>query len=150
MYCGGAAGMAGGQMLALLPQKDGLDLDAVMRLQCLKTGALIGWCVEAGAIMEAASQELRTRLRGYAHFPGLAFQIADDPLDRQGEEARVGKRVRKHAEQGKETFVSLLGPGRARKQADYLVSQATDHLRSFCERAALLRAIAQFAVKRDH
>ncbi len=146
----GAAGMAGGQMLDLLPHKEGFDLDAVMRLQRLKTGALIGWCVEAGAIMGAAPQELRTGLRGYAHCVGLAFQIADDLLDRQGDQATVGKRVRKDPEQGKETFVSLLGPERARKQAELLVSQAIDHLRSFGDSAALLRAIAQFAVKRDH
>jgi farnesyl diphosphate synthase len=146
----GAAGMAGGQMLDLLPQNNAIDLDAVMRLQRLKTGALIGWCLEAGAIMGGASQDLRTSLRGYAHCVGLAFQIADDLLDHEGDEAKVGKRVRKDEEQGKETFVSLLGAERARKQAELLVSQAVDHLRSFGDAAALLSAIAEFAIKRDH
>jgi farnesyl diphosphate synthase len=146
----GASGMAGGQMLDLLPQCDALDLDAVMRLQRLKTGALIGWCVEAGAIMGGASSDLRTSLRGYAHCLGLAFQIADDLLDHEGDEARVGKRLQKDEEQGKETFVSLLGAGRARRQAELLVAQAIDHLQSFGDDGALLSAIAEFAVKRDH
>jgi farnesyl diphosphate synthase len=146
----GAAGMAGGQMLDLLPQSESVDLDAVMRLQRLKTGALIGWCVEAGAIMGGASQDLRTSLRGYAHCLGLAFQIADDLLDHGGDEAKVGKRVQKDQEQGKETFVSMLGPDRARRQAELLVAQAVDHLQSFGTDAALLSAIAEFAVSRDH
>jgi farnesyl diphosphate synthase len=146
----GAAGMAGGQMLDLLPQCDEIDLDAVTRLQRLKTGALIGWSVEAGAIMGAASPDARTSLRGYAHCLGLAFQIADDLLDWEGDEAKVGKRVRKDSGQGKETFVTLLGPRRARTQAELLVAQATDHVRSFGEGGTLLAAIARFAVSRDH
>jgi farnesyl diphosphate synthase len=146
----GAAGMAGGQMLDLLPQCSEVDLDAVTRLQRLKTGALIGWCLEAGAIMGAAAPDLRTSLRGYAHCLGLAFQIADDLLDWEGDEATVGKRVRKDCEQGKETFVTLLGPERARTQAELLVKQATDHLRGFGEGGTLLAAIAGFAVSRDH
>ncbi|MFN3388285.1 MAG: polyprenyl synthetase family protein [Allosphingosinicella sp.] len=146
----GAGGMAGGQMLDLLPRCEAVDLDAVMRLQRLKTGALIGWCMEAGAIMGRASPELRTSLRGYAHCVGLAFQIADDLLDHEGDEARVGKRVGKDAAQGKETFVSLLGAERARRQADLLVAQAEDHLHAFGDSAHLLAAVARFAVERDH
>ena len=146
----GVAGMAGGQMLDLLPHADGFDLAAVTRLQRLKTGALIAWCLEAGAIMGKAPPDLHTRLRGYAHCLGLAFQIADDLLDREGEQAKLGKRVGKDAAQGKQTFVSLLGPERARTQSQLLVAQALDHLRGFGEEADLLRAIAQFAVERDH
>jgi farnesyl diphosphate synthase len=146
----GVGGMAGGQMLDLLPWTDDVDLAAVTRLQRLKTGALIGWCLDAGGIMGLAAPDLRTHLRGYAHCLGLAFQIADDLLDCEGDEAKVGKRVGKDSAQGKETFVSLLGPERARTQADLLTFQAVDHLRAFGEEADLLRAIAHFAVKRDH
>ena len=146
----GAGGMAGGQMLDLLPEDHRFDLDAVTRLQWLKTGALIGWCLDAGAIMGAATPDLRTSLRGYAHCLGLAFQIADDLLDWDGDEAKVGKRVRKDCGQGKETFVTLLGPDRARTQAELLVGQAVDHLRAFGDGATLLAAIARFAVARDH
>ncbi len=146
----GPAGMAGGQMLDLVAGDDTLDLAAVTRLQQLKTGALIGWCLEAAAIMGRVPPEGRTGLRGYARDTGLAFQIADDLLDHEGSEEKAGKRVGKDAAAGKGTFVSLLGPARARRQAEALVEQAIDHLRPHGEEADLLRAIARFAVARDH
>jgi len=146
----GPAGMAGGQMMDLQAAEMGLDLAAVTRLQQLKTGALIGWCIEAGAIMGHAPAEGRTGLRGYARDVGLAFQIADDLIDHEGVEEKAGKRVGKDAGAGKETFVSLLGPERARRQADLLAGQAIEHLHGFGEEADLLRAVARFAVERDH
>ena len=127
-----------------------LDLAAVTRLQQLKTGALIGWCVEAGAIMGRVPPEGRTGLRGFARDVGLAFQIVDDLIDHEGAEEKAGKRVGKDQAAGKETFVSLLGPERARQQADMLVAQASEHLHGFGEEADLLRAVARFAVERDH
>lgn len=145
----GAAGMAGGQMLDLFPTES-LDLDSITRLQRLKTGALIGWCVEAGAIMGQASAEARTSLRGYAHCLGLAFQIADDLLDHDGDEARVGKKLRKDDDQGKVTFVTMLGVERARRQARLLVDQASEHLQGFGSDSDLLAAIARFSISRDH
>ncbi|HYG29226.1 MAG TPA: farnesyl diphosphate synthase [Allosphingosinicella sp.] len=145
----GPAGMAGGQMMDLAPASP-LDLAAVTRLQQLKTGALIGWCLEAAAIMGRVPPEGRIGLRGYARDVGLAFQIADDLLDIEGEEAKTGKRVGKDVAAGKETFVSLLGPERARQQADLLVGQAIEHLHGYGSEAGLLRAIARFAVERDH
>lgn len=144
----GAWGMAGGQMLDLLPAK-AADLEAITRLQRLKTGALIGWSVEAGAILGGADAEARLSLRGYAQNLGLAFQIADDLLDTCGDENRVGKRLRKDECQGKQTFLTLLGEARARQQAEMLVEQAIGHLRSFDGRAELLKAIARFAISRD-
>jgi farnesyl diphosphate synthase len=146
----GPAGMAGGQMMDLKAGEMGLDLPAVTRLQQLKTGALIGWCVEAGAIMGRAPADGRTGLRGYARDVGLAFQIADDLIDHEGLEEKAGKRVGKDRAAGKQTFVSLLGPERARRQADLLVEQAISHLHGFGEDADLLRAVARFAVERDH
>ena len=146
----GPAGMAGGQMMDLKAEEMGLDLPAVTRLQQLKTGALIGWCVEAGAIMGRAPVDGRTGLRGYARDVGLAFQIADDLIDHEGLEEKAGKRVGKDKAAGKQTFVSLLGPARARRQADLLVEQAVSHLHGFGADADLLRAVARFAVERDH
>jgi farnesyl diphosphate synthase len=146
----GPAGMAGGQMMDLMAGEMTLDLNGVTRLQQLKTGALIGWCLEAAAIMGRVPPEGRTALRGYARDIGLAFQIADDLLDHEGSEEKAGKRVGKDEAAGKETFVSLLGPDRARQQAQALVDQAIDHLRVFGEEADLLRAVARFAVERDH
>ena len=146
----GPSGMAGGQMMDLMAGEIRLDLPAVTRLQKLKTGALIGFCLEAGAIMGRVPPEGRTSLRGYARDVGLAFQIADDLLDAEGEEVKTGKRVGKDGAAGKETFVSLLGAERARRQAELLVAQANEHLQGFGSEADLLRAIACFAVERDH
>jgi len=146
----GPAGMAGGQMMDLIAAELGLDLAAVTRLQQLKTGALIAWCVEAGAIMGRAAAEGRTGLRGYARDVGLAFQIADDLLDHEGLEEKAGKRLGKDRAAGKQTFVSLLGPDRARRQAAMLIDQAIEHLHAFAGDADLLRAVARFAVERDH
>ena len=146
----GPAGMAGGQMMDLAAASEALDLSAVTRLQQLKTGALIGFCLEAGAIMGRVPVDGRTRLRGYARDVGLAFQIADDLLDEEGEEAKTGKRVGKDRDQGKETFVSLLGRERARRQAELLVRQAVEYLDRYGAEADLLREIARFAVERDH
>jgi farnesyl diphosphate synthase len=146
----GPAGMAGGQMMDMAAAETPLDLSAVTRLQQLKTGALIGFCLETGAIMGRVPPEGRTKLRGYARDVGLAFQIADDLLDEEGEEAKTGKKVGKDRQQGKETFVTLLGRDRARQQAELLVSQAIGYLGSYGAEADLLRAIAHFAIERDH
>jgi farnesyl diphosphate synthase len=146
----GPSGMAGGQMIDLAASSGGFDLAAVTRLQQLKTGALISFCLEAGAILGRVPAAGRTGLRGYARDVGLAFQIADDLLDVEGEESRTGKRVGKDGEAGKETFVSLLGAERARQQAGLLIEQAMQHLQPFGAEADLLRAIAHFAVERDH
>ena len=100
--------------------------------------------------MGRVPSEGRTKLRGYARDVGLAFQITDDLLDAEGEEAKTGKRVNKDKAAGKETFVSLLGPQRARQQAQLLVTQAVEFLQSFGPEADLLRSIAHFAIERDH
>jgi farnesyl diphosphate synthase len=146
----GPAGMAGGQMMDLAAAEETLDLAAVTRLQQLKTGALIGFCLEAGAIMGRVPPDRRLKLRGYARDVGLAFQIADDLLDEEGQEEKTGKKVGKDRAKGKETFVTLLGRDRARQQAELLVDQAIQYLKSYGAEADLLRAIARFAVERDH
>jgi len=146
----GPAGMAGGQMMDLGAAAASLDISAVTRLQQLKTGALIGFCLEAGAIMGRVPAEGRTSLRGYARDVGLAFQIADDLLDEEGSEARTGKRVGKDRARGKETLVSLLGRERARQQAELLVAQGIAFLDRYGAEADLLREIARFAIARDH
>ena len=146
----GPSGMAGGQMMDLVAEGEQLDLPAITRLQQLKTGALIEYAVEAGCIMAKLPAEARTSYRGYARNIGLAFQIADDLIDHSGDEAAAGKRTGKDTAAGKATFVSLLGEERARQQADLLVSQAIEHLSGHGSEADLLRAIARFAVERDH
>jgi farnesyl diphosphate synthase len=145
----GTDGMAGGQMMDLAAEGEALALPDISRLQQLKTGALIEYAVEAGAILAKLPQDARTPLRGYARNIGLAFQIADDLLDHSGDEAAAGKRLQKDADAGKATFVSLMGEERARAQADMLVTQAIEHLHDHGEEADLLRAIARYAVERD-
>lgn len=145
----GPNGMAGGQALDLAASGAGFDLSGVTRLQAMKTGALIACAVEAGAILGRLPPEGRTGLRGYARDIGLAFQIADDLLDVEGDEAAAGKALRKDADAGKETFVSLLGVEPARQRCRMLVDQAVEHLRSYGPEADLLRAIARFIMERD-
>jgi len=144
----GPAGMVGGQMIDLIAEKQRLDIGAITRLQRMKTGALIAFACEAGAILAKAATERRTALRGYAHDLGLAFQIADDLLDVEGSAAETGKPVGADAAAGKATFVSILGVERARAQAELLVNQAIAHLELFEDKAELLRQVARFVVDR--
>ncbi len=144
----GMHGMVGGQMIDL--QSPTLDLDAggLTRLQKMKTGALISFAVEAGAILGAADEAQRHALTGYAHDIGLAFQIADDVLDVDAASADLGKTAGKDAGQGKVTFASLLGAERARDQAGLLVEQAIAHLAIFGPAADSLRQAAEFVIAR--
>jgi farnesyl diphosphate synthase len=145
----GPAGMAGGQALDLAAERTPFDLSGVTRLQQMKTGALIAASVEMGAILGRVPPEGRTGLRGYAHDLGLAFQIADDLLDAEGDEETAGKRLRKDAGAGKATFLSLMGVERARAQCRMLTEQAVQHLHAYGAEADLLRALARYVVERD-
>lgn len=145
----GPAGMAGGQMMDLAAETSNFDLSTVTRLQQLKTGALIAFSVEAGAILARIPPEGRAPLRAYSRDIGLAFQIADDIMDVEGDEALVGKALHKDEAAGKATFVTLMGLERAREQATALVDQAIGHLASYGDEATLLRAIARYVVERD-
>jgi farnesyl diphosphate synthase len=146
----GHVGMAGGQMMDIVAETERFDLHTVTRLQQLKTGALLGAAVEMGAILGHATVEARTHLRAYARDIGLAFQIADDLLDHDGDEHLAGKALRKDEAAGKQTFVSLLGADRAREQARALVDQAIGHLGQHGVEADLLRALARYIIERDH
>lgn len=145
----GPNGMVGGQAMDLSAERNGFDLPTITRLQQLKTGALIGASVEAGAILGRIPPEGRMGLRGYARDVGLAFQISDDLLDVEGNEEVAGKALGKDAEAGKATFLTLMGAERAREQARILVDQAIAHLKAFGEEAELLRAVARFVIERD-
>jgi farnesyl diphosphate synthase len=145
----GPDGMAGGQMMDLEAEKAEFDLPTITRLQALKTGALIAASVEMGAILGRLPPEGRAHLKGYARDIGLAFQIADDILDVEGDEALAGKALHKDADAGKGTFVSLMGLDRAKQQAAILVRQAKEHLASHGNEADLLRTIADYVTARD-
>lgn len=145
----GHHGMVGGQMIDLSAADLALDENAVHRLQQMKTGALIAFSAEAGAVMGHAGKQARASLHGYARDLGLAFQIADDLLDVEGTPDAVGKATGKDADAGKATLVSLMGVERARKQAEILSDQAIEHLAQFDDKASLLRAVAHFAINRN-
>jgi len=145
----GAEGMVGGQMIDLETEgSEDLDIGAITRLQRLKTGALILFACESGAVMGKAGPGPREALRGFAQDLGLAFQMTDDLLDVEGTAAETGKAVGKDAARGKATFVSLLGAERARTQARLLAAQAAEHLAAFGPAAARLREVARWVVER--
>ena len=145
----GAQGMVGGQMMDLWAEDNELDVAQITRLQRMKTGALIAVSAEAGAILGKASEEARSALHAYAHDIGLAFQIADDLLDVEGDTETVGKATGKDADANKATFVSLLGVEKARQQAELLSEQAAGHLEIFGEKGDLLKQLARFIVERQ-
>lgn len=147
----GMSGMAGGQMMDMVADEEGVtyDLQAITRLQQLKTGALLAAAVEMGAILGKVAPQGRAHLRAYARDIGLAFQIADDLLDVEGDIEKAGKALRKDDEQGKQTFVTLMGVDKAREQARALVDQAVLRLASYGSEADILRALARFIVERD-
>jgi len=144
----GARGMAGGQMIDILAEGKALTPAEIGRLQALKTGRLIQYSAEAGAILGRAPAALRHQIAAYGRDLGAAFQIADDILDAEGTAEEAGKATGKDAEAGKATLVSVLGLERARSQARMLAEQAASHLDSFGDRAALLRALAAFTISR--
>jgi farnesyl diphosphate synthase len=146
---GGAAGMVGGQMIDLLAEKQkDLDIGAITRLQRMKTGAIIAFSCEAGAILGHAGPQSRQALNAYAHDLGLAFQIVDDLLDAEGSADVTGKPTGADAAAGKATFVSILGLDRARAQARLLGEQANRHLEPFGPKADPLRWMTEFVIAR--
>jgi len=144
----GANGMVGGQMIDLLAEDMDADVSLISRIQRLKTGALIAFACEAGAILGKANDEQKEALRRYSNDVGLAFQIKDDLLDTLGKAEDIGKATQKDADAGKATFVGLLGVEEAQQRAELLCQQAISHLEIFGDNAAHLRGIARFAIDR--
>ena len=144
----GAQGMVFGQVLDIEAEtaERPLNLEQITRLQAGKTGALIEWSACAGAVLSRADP---TPLRQYAQALGLAFQIADDILDIEGDAAKAGKRLRKDCTAGKATFVSLLGMQAAKARAEALVSEAQSALAPYGAAADNLKAAARFTITRD-
>jgi len=145
----GTAGMVGGQMVDISPERVDLDLNGVTELQAMKTGALIRFACRAGAILGGADDTQRAALDGYADDLGLAFQIADDLLDAESDAEALGKPAGQDAQADKATFVELLGIEGARGRARDLVESAVARLEPFGEAADTLRATARFVVERD-
>ena len=143
----GHAGMVGGQMMDIAAETSAVpfDLAQIEAVQRGKTGALIRWSATAGAVMAGANS---AGLETYGDRLGLAFQIADDILDVEGNAAETGKAVGKDEDAGKATFVSLLGLDAAKRQAANLVEEACDALSSYQDDAECLREAARFVISR--
>jgi farnesyl diphosphate synthase len=144
----GRDGMVSGQMLDMAAEDAvaPLTLEQITLLQNRKTGCLISWSATAGPVLAGADER---PLRQYADALGLAFQIADDMLDVEGDEAKVGKRVKKDAGAGKATFVSILGLNGAKLRAAQLVEQACAALDVYGDQAETLKDAARFVIARD-
>jgi farnesyl diphosphate synthase len=145
----GVGGMTGGQALDLEAEKVKPDEEGIIRLQAMKTGALIRFACEAGAIIGHADTKDRERLAEYGSAIGLAFQLADDLLDVTAEASHVGKATGKDAAAGKATLVSLHGIEWTKRQLAGLVAQAEELLAPYGEKAALLKDAARFIAERQ-
>lgn len=144
-------GMIAGQMLDLQTDKSPelSSEEIVKHIEEMKTGCLIAYAVQAGAIIGNASSEEYTALTTYARKIGIAFQISDDILDVIGDSALMGKTLGKDAKQGKLTFVSLYGLDNARQKAEKLITEAKESLQLFGNKAADLKDLADFIISRN-
>ncbi|PZV38388.1 polyprenyl synthetase family protein [Mesorhizobium kowhaii] len=145
----GAGGMVGGQKLDLEAEQAQPDEAGIIRLQAMKTGALIRFACEAGALIAGAPAEDRERLAEFGSAIGLAFQLADDLLDLTADATQMGKATGKDAAAGKATLVALHGANWARSQLQGLVDQAHELLAPYGERAMRLKEAATFVAARN-
>jgi farnesyl diphosphate synthase len=144
----GAQGMVAGQAADMAGEDIGSNLIAVTRMNRLKTGALINFAIDAGAMIGGASVTEKTALSRYAHDVGLAFQMRDDLLDAEGVVRDTGKAVGKDKDRGKVNFVTVLGAGATRERVGMLAAQAKRHLGIFGHRAVVLNEAVDFIVER--
>ena len=144
----GGGGMVGGQMIDLAAAHGAADYETIAVLEGMKTGALIGFCCEAGAILAGRDAAFRASLRAFGRDVGLAFQVIDDVLDAVGDEAALGKKVGKDAAAGKATFLAALGVDGARREARALVDRAVARLDRFGGRARPLREFGAYILAR--
>lgn len=145
----GSRGMCGGQMLDMLGENEEFDLGTITRLQRMKTGAMITFSCEAGAILGKATPMQQMALRNYANDLGLAFQIIDDLLDYEGVKQDLGKEVGKDQKANKSTFVKAMGAKETRQKAEMLIDQAKKHLDVFEKhRSAVLYELADYMLTR--
>lgn len=144
----GALGMVAGQVADMEGVDIGSDLIAVTRMNRLKTGALINFAVDAGAVVGCAAEAERTALSRYAHDVGLSFQMVDDLLDAEGVVRDTGKAVGKDKARGKVNFVTVLGAEATRERIGMLAAQAKQHLALFGPRAHVLLEAVDFIVRR--
>lgn len=150
---GGYDGMVAGQMLDLYAENaknEKNPLELISRIEEMKTGRLLQYTIDAGAVIGGATQEELTALRKYARGIGKAFQIADDILDVTGDEQKVGKTLHKDNKENKLTFVSVCGLEKAKEMAFLLIDEAKESLKPFGAKANTLKDLADFIIERDY
>lgn len=150
---GAFCGMVAGQMLDLYAENATNveePLDLIENIEKMKTGCLLKYACEAGAIIGGADEKSMTALQTYARKIGQTFQISDDILDACGDQQKVGKTLQKDAAQNKLTFVSVLGLDEAIKIETRLTDEAIDALEIFGNKAETLKDLARFIITRDH
>jgi farnesyl diphosphate synthase len=144
----GLGGMAGGQMLDIEAETTAPDEAGIITLQAMKTGALIRFACEAGAIIAGASTAECRRLRTFGETIGLAFQLADDLLDMTADTSTLGKAAGKDAARGKGTLPALHGETWTRQKLASLIKEAEDLLAPFGTKAETLVEAAHFVANR--
>ena len=144
----GAQGMVGGQMLDLIGENEEFDLGTISRMQRMKTGKLMAFACECGAILGKADDVHKKALCNYAYDLGLAFQVTDDILDVEEPSNMTGKPANQDEKAGKSTFVSTMGKDQAKSRAEMLVEQACRHLHVFDGRADMFKELAQYVLQR--
>jgi farnesyl diphosphate synthase len=144
----GPQGMVGGQMLDLIGEQEEFDLGTISRMQRMKTGKLMAFACEAGAILGKADEPHKKALCAYAYDLGLAFQVTDDILDVEEPASQTGKPANQDEKAGKSTFVSAMGKEEAKSRAQMLVAQACRHLNVFESRADMLKELANYVLER--
>lgn len=144
----GPQGMVGGQMLDLIGEHQEFDLGTISRMQRMKTGKLMAFACEAGAILGKGDDVHKKALNNYAFDLGLAFQVTDDILDVEQSTVVTGKPANQDEKAGKSTFVSTMGKEQAKSRADMLVEQACRHLNIFEGRADMLKELAKYVLQR--
>lgn len=143
----GQQGLAGGQMMDLFPPANPSEAD-VANCETLKTGGLISYCVDAGAMLGRSTLEQRAALTRFAHALGRAFQIRDDVLDRIGDELVVGKALGKDDAKGRQTTLSVIGLDRAKSEVARLARECEEALDVFGPEASILRDLTRLAINR--
>ena len=144
----GGHGMVGGQMLDLLGEEKEFDLGTISRMQRMKTGKLMAFACESGAILGKASEPQHKALVNFAHDLGLAFQVTDDVLDVEADPSDLGKPANQDESAAKSTFVSTMGKEQAKSRAEMLVQQAIRHLKIFEKRGDILAELADYVLAR--
>ena len=146
----GPRNLVGGQEDDLKAQFTELEIEQLERIHRRKTGAMIRVSLRLGGLIGGASESQLAGLDAYGQQLGLAFQIVDDLLDLQGDEAKLGKRTGKDNGKGKLTFPALLGEAESRRRAERLVGKAIEALAPFEGQAAGLEALARYVLERNH